>query len=326
MPESAVSSLELRRRQIADGIAGDAVTGLVVQGGGMRGVYSAGVIAALGEAGLCGAFDHVVGASAGGIVGTYFAAGQPELPERAYLDDLSTRRFIDPFRPWKMLDVDFLIDVVIKRRKELDVAALRAAHARAHMVVTDAVTAEPRYLTAGAEGHDIHEVMRATSAIPIVYNRTIRLGREGFVDGGVSDAIPLAHALELGCTDVVVVLTRDPGFRRRKPGRLASLVMALLLSGKSAPLKRKILADDDRFNETMGMLQDPAGKAGGARLSVIYPSDLGRLVSRVTTDRDRLESCANMGREDARRALEAAGLHRETGSVIPRPVDPEPAP
>src|SRR6476646_10351166 len=80
--------------------------GLVVQGGGMRGVYSMAVLAAFEEMGWTRCFDHVAGASAGAMNGAHFITGQARYGVETYIDYLSKRRFIDVFRMKKLVDVD----------------------------------------------------------------------------------------------------------------------------------------------------------------------------------------------------------------------------
>jgi len=87
--------------------------GLVVEGGGMRGVVSGGALIAMERVGLTSVFDEVYGESAGAINACYFLAGNAAFGGRIYLEDLTSFRFINPLRRGKILDVDFLIDEVM---------------------------------------------------------------------------------------------------------------------------------------------------------------------------------------------------------------------
>src|SRR5581483_5782236 len=69
---------------------------LVVEGGGMRGIYSGGVMVSMEELGLSGVFDNVYGESAGGPNCCYFLSGQGKLGIRIYLEDLPSRKFVNP--------------------------------------------------------------------------------------------------------------------------------------------------------------------------------------------------------------------------------------
>src|SRR3990170_3981468 len=84
--------------------------GLVVEGGGMRGVISGGALLAMDALGLAEAFDEVYAESAGAINGSYFLAGQAVLGSRIYFEDIANARFINPLRVRRILDLDFLVD------------------------------------------------------------------------------------------------------------------------------------------------------------------------------------------------------------------------
>ncbi|HIF10380.1 MAG TPA: hypothetical protein EYQ81_11485 [Sneathiellales bacterium] len=88
--------------------------GLVLQGGGMRGAYSIGALSVLQDEELQTAFDVVVGSSAGAVNGAYFLASQCQDSIRAYVEELSNKRFINLFRPRKILEIDFLIDEMLR--------------------------------------------------------------------------------------------------------------------------------------------------------------------------------------------------------------------
>ncbi|UCE64428.1 MAG: patatin-like phospholipase family protein, partial [Nitrospirota bacterium] len=89
--------------------------GLVVQGGGMRAVYSMGALAALEEMGFGQCFDHVAGSSAGALNGAYFITGQAGFGVETYVNHLTHRNFVNPFRVKKVMDIDYLVDHIGKK-------------------------------------------------------------------------------------------------------------------------------------------------------------------------------------------------------------------
>lgn len=113
---------------------------LVLEGGGMRGVVSVAMAAALEEEGFHDAFDSIHGSSAGACGGAYFAARQAPLGTTVYYEDINNRQFIDllrwvRFRP--IMDTDFLINEIMRKRKALNVETLVAAPGLMHIVLTD---------------------------------------------------------------------------------------------------------------------------------------------------------------------------------------------
>jgi hypothetical protein len=106
--------------------------GLVVQGGGMRGVYSMAVLAAFEEMGWTRCFDHVAGASAGAMNGAHFITGQARYGVETYIDHLSNRKFIDFFRLRKLVDLDYMIDDLVRHVRPFNLPALLEASTVAH--------------------------------------------------------------------------------------------------------------------------------------------------------------------------------------------------
>ena len=96
----------------------------------MRGAYGIGALSALEDEGLTEAFDYIVGSSSGGINGAYFVARQCRDAIKAYVDDLSCRKFVNLSRFGKVMDIDFLIDNVVKDKRRLDIDKVKAAIAK----------------------------------------------------------------------------------------------------------------------------------------------------------------------------------------------------
>lgn len=300
---SVAESLRMRNKEIQNKQKSNIVTGLVVQGGGMRGIYSMAALMALEECGLGTAFDHVVGSSAGAINGAYLLAEQAKLAVSVYLDDISNRKFVDFFRIKKIVDIDYLVDGVLKRHKALNIAKVKTSFSTLHIVLTDYLTGEPIVVTNKDEKIDLMEAIRATAAMPILYNKIIDVNGRGYIDGGVTDSIPLLRAIELGCTDLFVVITRPPSFRRQQPSFFMRLIETPFLKNYPERTKKTLLSEDRLLNKTMDMIQNPALLQGDIRVSIVFPSDMNKMVSRTTNNRTALLDCALMARNDTRRAL-----------------------
>lgn len=308
----AVANIQARRQAGPKTTDRTVTSALVVQGGGMRGIYSAGAMQGLAEAGLSDAFDHVFGSSSGAINGAYLLAGQTDIVAAGYADHLNKRsRFIKYWRLGKIVDIDYLVDAILKNEAfPLEVKRVIESRTLLHTVLTDYETGEPAVITSkdvqrrDESGRLFYEVLRGTSALPVLYNRPVEVGGRRYMDGGIVDAIPLLRAIEAGCTDILVVVTRNLQFRRRRPGGLLRAVLALALAKHPKPLRDAILREDTRFNRTMTLIEDPSSLDRRVHIAVIYPSDERRLASRTTRDRDDLWDCARMGRSDALKILD----------------------
>jgi predicted patatin/cPLA2 family phospholipase len=274
---------------------------LVVQGGGMRGIYSMAALAALDQAGLRSAFDLIVGSSAGAINAAYFLAGQAEEAVNLYVDHLSNRNFVNFARIGKIVDIDYLVDVGLKHHLPLDIDALRKAPTLLQIVLTDAQTAEVKVVTNREEEYDFYEIIRATAALPGLYNRKVPVGTGVYVDGGASDSLPLARALRIEPELLLAVVTRRPDYRRVGHGAAYRVIAKAMARGQSRAIKGMIGHPDPLFNSAMEALEKR--DVNGARVFGVFPSDASKLVSRTTFDRSKLLECAEMGRQDMRNTL-----------------------
>ena len=267
----------------------------------MRGIYSMAALAALDQAGFRSAFDLIIGSSAGAINAAYFLAGQAEEAVNLYVDHLSNRKFVNFARIGKIVDIDYLVDVALKRHLPLDIAAVRKAPTLLQIILTDAQTGESRVITNREEEYDFYEVIRATAALPGLYNKRVPVGTGVYVDGGASDSLPLARALGIDPELVLAVVTRRPDYRRVGHGVAYRATAKAMARGQSRAIKRTIGHPDPVFNSAMQALEQ--GEVDGTRVISVFPSDASKLVSRTTFDRSKLLECAEMGRQDMRQAL-----------------------
>ena len=293
--------LAARRCGVTDGQP----IGLVVQGGGMRGVYSLGVLAALEEMGFGSCFDHVAGSSAGAHNGAHFITGQARYGVETYSDYLSNRNFIDLMRTQKQVDMDYLIDYLVRRVRPFHMSALIQASTVLHIALTDVQDATTHYVTTRTPGIDLWEAFRATAAMPILYNQFVRVGDRLYLDGSLSDCLPLQRVVDCGCRYIIVVLTKPLSFRSKRTSAPLRVLAWPATRHYSKPLKQALFDEDRNFNCTMSALEGNNGLIAteSTRVLVIAPNDGANLVTCITTDAKRLRQCALQARVDAWRAF-----------------------
>ncbi len=278
---------------------------LVLQGGGMRGVYSMGALSALESAGLNNAFDVVLGSSAGAINGAYLLCRQAHDAVDVYVEHLSNRNFIDFARVWKAVNIDYLVDVALKQKCPLKVPILRESRSLLEVILTDAETGRPEVFT-NRDTVDFYEIIRATAAMPALYNKRILLRGRYFVDGGLADALPVVRAVREGATLVVAVLTRNPGYKEGPKSPVFRLAVRLATRGQSRAIRTLIGSDNELYNEAIEILENRSSIEKPVTLLSVRPSDTGLLVGRTTRDKRRLRACAEMGNRDMQAILSAA--------------------
>ena len=201
---------------------------LVLEGGGFRGMFTAGVLDVLQERGVYG-FSGVWGVSAGAVNASNFRSRQIGRTMRDILAFRDDRRFMSLWSlatTGDMAGVDFLYDEVQNRLDPCDADAFNANETPMWAVVSDVTFGTPAYLPVRRYPEDIDRV-RASASLPTV-SRIVELDGHRYLDGGTTDSIPYAAALGLpGAPEVegrpaaeraLVVLTQDRGFVREQAG------------------------------------------------------------------------------------------------------------
>ncbi len=282
------------------GLNGTGSIGLVVQGGGMRGVYSMGALAALEEMGFTKCFDHLVGSSAGALNGAYFLTGQASYGVATYIHYLSKKSFVNPLRVTRIVDIDYLVDQIGKKVRPLHLDKLRASPTTLHVSLTEQTHARTRWVTNRTPDIDIWEAFRATAAIPLLYNKSVKVGDGHYVDGSISARIPIPRMMEYDCRYVVVIMTMPHSHRiTPTPGLLRSLTWPATRHYSPA-LRQAFFGEDRAYNTTKADLSGTQPKIPGSaqRVIVISPQRPPEKFSTITTNPKHLLHGALQARED----------------------------
>jgi predicted patatin/cPLA2 family phospholipase len=191
------------------GDPGDAA--IIVEGGAMRAIFAAGVLDGFARARFF-PFRRAVGASAGACLLASELAGQRGRNRRVLCGPMTRPRFLSWLRFARgghMMDLDWLWET-LDREDRLDVEAATRPHGvDFRVVVTDALTGAPAYLSPCAA--DLNQILKASSALPGLYRGPVRVGDRLFVDGGVGDPLPVEIAYRFGARTIMVVRTRPAG-------------------------------------------------------------------------------------------------------------------
>ncbi|NNH69022.1 patatin family protein [Nocardia uniformis] len=227
----------IAQRHLDDSVPGQRSDGarlaLVIEGGSSRGAYSHGMVMALEELGVTPCFDAVYGASAGALNGAWLLCGRAVNARRAWHPTV-INRVISPARALRggpVVDTRFLVHSVYERIVPMDFPAILANPVTFHPIATDtvdgtAVDLRP-FITDVAT---LQQALRATTCLPILAGRSIRLGERRYVDAGLSESVPVRTALAQGATHVLVLRTRRADEKHSTPSRLESRVVTRFLS------------------------------------------------------------------------------------------------
>jgi len=199
-------------------------TGLVLEGGAMRGMYTAGVLDVFMEQGI--GFDGVIGVSAGAICGCSFVSGQAGRTIRynkKYCTDKRFMSFYNFFRTGDLVDEQFCYHEIPEVLDVYDNEAFLKSETDFYVTCTNLETGKAEYILMKDMYKDI-DYLRASASMPYV-SRIVEKDGMKLLDGGCSDSIPLQVFMEMGFEKNVVVLTRPEEYRKKPEKKgLAKLI------------------------------------------------------------------------------------------------------
>ena len=193
-------------------------TGLVLEGGGMRGVFTCGVLDNFMDRGI--RFPYTIGVSAGACNGLSYMSGQRGRAKFSNIDLLDKYDYINLKYLWKkrnIMDFDLLFHEFPEHILPYDYEAYAHCPERYEMVTTSCETGEACYYEEKHDPKRIIDIVKASSSLPFVCPISYVDGRP-MLDGGIADSIPVQRARSLGYTRNVVVLTRNRGYRKDLKG------------------------------------------------------------------------------------------------------------
>jgi predicted patatin/cPLA2 family phospholipase len=270
-------------------------TALVVEGGGMRGVFSTGLL----DGFLEHKFDpfHIyVGVSAGATSIAAYLADMHGRNRKIYTElsvgqeFMNLRRFL---RGGHLMDLDWLWDVTISRMR-LDLSRIYGKNRPFLVGMTDVATGRAVYKETSAD--DLEQALKVSSALPVVYRGFPLIDGRPMTDGGVSDPIPVSEAIRRGAKRIMVVRTRSRDHRSR-PDAMSCFVYWLLR--RHPELQSTIRSHDRIYDETVALIRRPPD---GVSIIEICPPESFRL-GRFTRDVRALTEGYEQGRAMAGGAI-----------------------
>lgn len=194
-------------------------TGLVLEGGGMRGVFTSGVLDAFMKHGVY--FRYVVAVSAGACNGMSYISRQPRRARLSNIDFLTQYGYIGwrhLLRQGCIFDQELLYDKFPNEYIPFDFDSFFQRSATFEMVTTNCLTGQAEYLTESKDRQRSLDIVRASSSLPYV-SKIVRVDGIPMLDGGIVDSIPVMRAIETGHPQNVVILTRNKGYRSKERDR-----------------------------------------------------------------------------------------------------------
>lgn len=270
--------------------------GLVLEGGGLRALFTAGVTDVMMENQI--RFDGLIGVSAGATFGCNYKSGQIGRALRyniTFKDDpryMSWRSFL---KTGDLVGAEFSYHVLPNQLDIFDYEAYRQNPIEFHVVCTDAETGEAVYKRLDIMDDEGLDWIRASASMPIV-SRPVPLEGRKLLDGGIVNSIPLKHFQELGFERNIVVLTQPKGFfkKRTKLMPLFRLTMRKYPAIIKAMSRRHLM-----YNEQLQYLAEEEQKGN---VLLIYPED-ALPIGRTEQNEEKMRKVYQMGRTAAEQQL-----------------------
>ena len=269
-------------------------TGLVLEGGGFRGIYTAAVLDVFLDEGI--SFDGVIGVSAGAIHGCSFVSGQRGRSIRYYRKYCGDPRMMS-IRNWlktgNAVDTDFCYHQLPEVLDKFDELAFTANPTAYYVTCTNLETGKAEYFRL-REMHREIDYLRASASLPY-FSKPVELGGKKYLDGGCADSVPVTAFEGMGYGRNVVVLTQPEGYRKKPELRL----MAGFVYGRYPNFAKALINRHEDYNRLMDELEE---KARQGSIFIIRPSS--RLdIGRMENDVNKIQRVYDIGMRDAKAAL-----------------------
>lgn len=275
------------------------MTGLILEGGASRTVYSCGILDALLEENIRA--DYVIGVSAGAAFGASYVSGQIGRNYKLASEIMPTKKYMGMhhlFRPSNKsyYNLEYAFDEVPNSVLPFDYEAYKDYKGTFKAVVTNVRTGKAEYMDVPRDDKK-WVLLRATCALPMLFP-LIRINGEDYLDGGISDSIPYKHALKDGCDKMIIVLTRPKGYIK-ETDTITKLSAERLK--KYPKMAEAILARAERYNKCIEEIEEL--KRSGRAFVFRPKTTFG--VGRLENDKQKLQRLFDYGHNHAKWAMDS---------------------
>ncbi|MDY3919589.1 MAG: patatin family protein [Candidatus Limivivens sp.] len=271
-------------------------TGLIMEGGAMRGMYTAGVTDVMMEHKI--KIDGAIGVSAGAVFGCNYKSNQPGRVIRyntKYCRDPRYASFRSLLKTGNLYGEQFCYHELPEKLDPFDAETFQNSPMEFYVTCTDVNTGKAVYHKCKTGNGSDLQWMRASASMPIV-SRIVQIDGYSLLDGGIADSIPIRYFESIGYTHNIVILTQPAGFVKQKNSMLPVIRAAL----RKYPNTVQAVADRHiRYNETLAYIQS---REQSGDLLIIRPSRALEVGAREK-DPEKLRTAYALGRSDAEKRI-----------------------
>lgn len=265
-------------------------TSLVLEGGGMRGAYTAGALSWLIDNGI--EFDNAYGISTGAVhLCNYLMKDKKNLFDFSidYITDKKALYLNAFLRSGHVVDYDYVFDDLLKNKAKYDISPLKNVKTDAQVGVYDLSIGKTTYIKV----QDItYEELKASTTLPLL-GKIVTEGDRQILDGGITEMIPINKAVEDGC-DKHLVITTKPGNYVRKPAKKIVVNLMSLVYKQCPSIGKDYEIRHINYQNQINTIKDLESKKDAV---YIYPSKPSN-VSRLGGKREDLVALFELGKSD----------------------------
>ncbi len=270
--------------------------GLVLEGGGMKGAYTTGVLDFFLDKGI--EFSRVYGVSAGAIHMMSYLSKQKKRSINIGIKYAGDKRYCSVeslLRTGDIFNADMCYNLIPRKYDPFDNEAYLRYKGKAFAVVTNIETGKPEYLRI-KDGFDDLQKIRASASLPLV-SRNVEIDGKLYLDGGISDAIPIQKSILDGNEKNIVILTKEVGYVRQPSSQLGIIKVRYAKYPKVYELMKK---RHTAYNDTVDFLHRQQENGQAFVIQPKEPSEVGRLEK----DPKKIEALYKEGYRDAEACYE----------------------
>ena len=277
-------------------------TGLLLEGGAMRGLYTAGVLDIFMQNNI--SIDGIIGVSAGALFGMNYKSKQMGRVLRYNKRFASNKNYMglhSLITTGNIMNKDFCFNRLVNDLDPVNFEAYKNGKEDFYAVVTNMATGKAEYIKINdLKKEDQMEYLRASGSMPFLSKPVIVNGKS-YLDGGIADSIPIKKLMDMGYDKNIVVLTRPEGYRKKK----SNTFIPQMYYGKYPNLTEAINNRYQVYNQQLDMITDL--EAAG-EIFVLRPSRFVN-IQRIERDLEKIQEMYDLGREDALKKMDALGVY-----------------
>ncbi len=270
-------------------------TALVLEGGAMRGIYTAGVLDVLMDNKI--KVDAIIGVSAGALFGINYISNQRGRAIRYNKNYIKNKEYMGLYSlltTGNIMNKEFCFNRLIYELDKFDFETFKKSNTDFYVTVTNVDTGKAEYIKIKDIEKEL-EYLRASGSMPLV-SEIVQINNKKYLDGGIADSIPVNKAIDLGFDRIIVVLTRPIEYRKKK----ISLLPYKLMYRKYPEFINTVGNRYINYNNTVEqIIREEENK----NIFVIRPSKNPN-IKRLEKDIHKVEETYNLGVNDAKSKLE----------------------